>query len=144
MENKLAQLRMLNKQIGSLREKYAEYEDYYRDASKMHNAGDDELINVNIQLNYKGQQIIELRDMTKANLQRANDLSEKLMENRDGLVGIHNARADLETNVVRADQHVTSLTRREMYKRYMLVALIVLLGALDFIALIYRITRLFR
>ena len=142
----MGELRALNKQISSLKQKYGEYEEYYRDAHAMHtsSAADADLINVNIQLNYKGKQIIELRDVTQQNLKRANDLSEKLLENREALVQVNTVRAELDTGVGRADREVTSLTRREATKRYMLVGLIALLGLLDFIALIFRITRLFR
>ena len=128
-----------------MKKEYGEYEDYYRDAKKKHTGDADEtLINVNIQLNYKGEKLVELRDMTRDNLKRANDLTEKLLENRDALVEVHRTGKDVESGITHADAQVAALNRRETMKKYMLVALIVLLGLLDFIALIFKITRLFR
>ena len=99
---------------------------------------------MNIQLNYKGQKFIELKEISKENLVKANALHEKLLDNRERAMEIGQARQDLESGVNRANRDVTFLTGRELVKRYLIVGLILVLGVLDFIALIYRITRIFR
>lgn len=144
LENRLTNLRLLNKQIQNLKLEYGEYDDYYRDQRKKYKDDVDEnLINVNIQLNYKGNKYIELKEISKNNLNKVNNLNEKLIENRERLINIRHQQKDLESGVNSAAVHVTDVSRKEMLKKYMLVGLILLLGLLDFVALVYRVTRLF-
>lgn len=139
-------MRRLNKQFANLKSEYGEYEDYYRDQQLKYtgSGADQDAINVHIQLNYKGDKLVELREITQASKEKVNALHERLLENREKLQEVNEAKNDMDTGIVQADREVTFLTRREAMKRYMLAGLIALLGLLDFIALIYRITRLFR
>lgn len=145
LENRIANLRLINKQIQNLRQEYGEYEDYYRDHRRKYEQNiDDNLVNVNIQLNYKGTKLIELKDISKTNLNKATALQERLLENREKLNDVTENRQEMESGLNRASRDVGFLTRREVMKRYLLVGIILVLGLLDFLILIFKITRIFR
>ena len=145
MESRVINLRLINRKIQNLRHEYGEYDDYYRDQKKNYtNQVDDNLINVNIQLNYKEKKLIELVDITKDISIKTNALHEKLIDNGQRLQEIHQNKSELNTEVDRAEQDVIFLNRREMMKKYLLVGLIVVLGLLDFIILICKIRGMFR
>ena len=139
-------MRLINRRITNLKEEIEEFNEYTIKQNERYRNGtnvDDNLLNVNIQLNYKNDKIIELQETTKKNLTKINDLSEKLIENRGMLVKIKEANEGLGTGVNRATNEVSFILRREFIKKCILVGLIIALGLLDIVAIIYRVVHLF-